>query len=250
MRVFVINLDRRPDRLASVTRQLKAAGIWFERMAAIDGAAFPESPAGISGGMVACHLSHRLCWQALLASGERHALVLEDDVVLSQKLPAFLASPPLPGDADILRLETMPRLVQFSRSFVPGPAGCNLHRLRTPHYGSAAYIVSARAATALLKQDLSGTVAIDHLLNLPERGATAPVPLVIYQVIPALAIQGASYYAENDMPPEMVSDLHEPLEPPWMLGRDGTVFGRVKHWLSPIYDRLRNIRTAIIPFDA
>lgn len=250
MRVLVINLDRRQDRLASVSRQLDAAGISFERIAAIDGTAFPRSSVGISGGMVACHLSHRLAWRALLSSGAPHALVLEDDVVLSKKFAAFLAAPPLTDDADLVRLETMPRLVQFSRKFVRGPAGCNLHRLRTPHYGSAAYILSARAAAALLRDDLSDTVAIDHLLNLPERGKTAAVPLVIYQVVPALAIQGWSYYPAGNMPPEMISDLHGPLGPPWMLGRDQTIAGRLKHLLDPVSDRLRNIRTEIIPFAA
>ena len=37
MKVFLVNLDKRPDRLAFVSKQLDELGIPFERFAAIDG---------------------------------------------------------------------------------------------------------------------------------------------------------------------------------------------------------------------
>lgn len=40
--VYVLNLDRRPDRLAAITRQMKALGIRFERFRAVDGKSKPH----------------------------------------------------------------------------------------------------------------------------------------------------------------------------------------------------------------
>lgn len=37
MKVFLINLDKRPDRLAFVKKQLDEQSISFERFAAVDG---------------------------------------------------------------------------------------------------------------------------------------------------------------------------------------------------------------------
>lgn len=35
--IYVINLDRRPDRLAGISEQLATLGLEFERIAALDG---------------------------------------------------------------------------------------------------------------------------------------------------------------------------------------------------------------------
>ena len=58
MKVYVINLDRHPDRLAHMREQL--AEITFERVGAVDGTKYPETTKGLtrfeSGGS-ASHLS-------------------------------------------------------------------------------------------------------------------------------------------------------------------------------------------------
>jgi len=250
MRVMVINLDRRPDRLAFMRANLGAAGIPFERIAAIDGATLPpvtSSPVPI--GEIACHKSHRLCWESLVASGDKLGLILEDDLLLSRDFAKFVADPPMPPDGDMLRLETFPSLVHVSRTSFPGPTGHQIHRLKSRLFGTAAYILTSRVARLLLEQDRSFELPVDHLLNLPERGTRPAIKLRIYQVVPAIAVQGMYHYEDESMPEEMKSDLRGSLRPFWLPPPDTSLIGRMKETLRPLYDRVRNVRTEVIRFD-
>lgn len=249
MRTMVINLDRRPDRLAVTKANLDAAGISFERVAAVDGALLPPVSSPVPAGEIGCHKSHRICWGKLVDSGEEHALILEDDLVLARDFATFVADPPIPRDADILRLETFPRLVHVSRTNLPGPTGHNVHRLKMPLYGTGAYILTSGAARRLLERDRSYELPVDHLLNVPEPGRQAPIKLRIYQVIPALAIQGMYHFEDERMPAEMKSDLRGSLRPFWIPSPARGLVGRVKETLRPLYDRVRNVRSEVIRFD-
>ena len=81
MRIYLINLERRPDRLAAMTARAEGLGLALDRVEALDAAtAEPRAldrwfeaggPLGeIPRGDKACLLSHRLAWEAFLASGE------------------------------------------------------------------------------------------------------------------------------------------------------------------------------------
>nr|WP_221385009.1 glycosyltransferase family 25 protein [Sulfitobacter undariae] len=96
----MINLDRRPDRLAYVSKQLDSIGLPFERFSAIDGqkedADLPDiqhelfiinqkkSPVR---GEIACAASHIAVWKRFLATDEEYALILEDDIDIRHDLP-------------------------------------------------------------------------------------------------------------------------------------------------------------------
>jgi glycosyl transferase family 25 len=188
---LLINLDRRPDRLADMTDQLHRQGIAFERVAARDGAAYPEQFATerMSNAERACHVSHRACWQRLIESGEPRALVLEDDLVLSPRFGEFLARPEyFPADADIIKLETALHEVRLSRKAFRTPCGLTVRRLRTLHLGAAAYMISREAAAALLAVDRSTDLPVDIFLQ--EYRSASSEGLGVYQVVPALAVQG------------------------------------------------------------
>jgi glycosyl transferase, family 25 len=43
MQVYVINLDRRPDRLAEISQRLDALGLTFTRVPAVDGLTLPDN---------------------------------------------------------------------------------------------------------------------------------------------------------------------------------------------------------------
>ena len=96
-RIFVINLDRSPQRLADMTQQLGAFDLPFMRIAAFDGnslsdeeiaqAAPPDLVAKtyhrqLGRGEVGCGLSHRAAWQEIIAQDLDFAIVLEDDIEL------------------------------------------------------------------------------------------------------------------------------------------------------------------------
>jgi GR25 family glycosyltransferase involved in LPS biosynthesis len=75
LHVYVINLDRRADRLKRITKQLNDLGISFERFKAIDQIDINSS------GIVACAMSHKAVLQDAILNGYDKILVLEDDAL-------------------------------------------------------------------------------------------------------------------------------------------------------------------------
>lgn len=83
-RVFIINLDRRPDRMDEFQRHMAAAGWPFKnpiRFRAVDGAAVKPPTWWHAGrGAWGCHQSHVRLIEQALQDGIQSMLVLEDDV--------------------------------------------------------------------------------------------------------------------------------------------------------------------------
>ena len=93
---YVINLDGSDRRMGEICAELDREGLAFTRVAAVDGrnreaSSFPQYQAQravsflgreLLSGEVACSLSHLACVTRFIASGERYALVLEDDSVM------------------------------------------------------------------------------------------------------------------------------------------------------------------------
>lgn len=82
---FVINLDRRRDRLETISAHLDSMGVDFVRWPAVDGAD-GRNPAVaddlIAPGHAAAVVSHRQVWAAIADGPDEVALILEDDAVL------------------------------------------------------------------------------------------------------------------------------------------------------------------------
>lgn len=98
---YLINLDRSPERLAAMSTQLVAAGIPYERVAAVDGMVLTEAQfqqqtqenryyKPLRRGEVGCHLSHLEVMRRFVASGQAYALILEDDAILPADFSALL----------------------------------------------------------------------------------------------------------------------------------------------------------------
>lgn len=97
MRIFVINLAKRKDRLEHMARQLSD----FERVEAVDGAAVRNPPMnrflfwcskgyGVKPGEIGCALSHQNVYRMIIEQGIDVACVLEDDVSLSEGFEAHI----------------------------------------------------------------------------------------------------------------------------------------------------------------
>lgn len=200
MKAYCVNLDRRPDRLEHMERQFARLGMAFDRIAAVDGQA-PEVAAaaalcgvGFTGrtmgaGAYACFQSHREFWRRLISSGDDHAMVLEDDLVMTDGLAAYLEDGWVPRDADLVKLETYESRIHLDAG--PGlPAGPRqLFRLRSRHPGTGCYVISARAAQTLLDQ--TGGVLDDPIDEYMFSDASPAFSrLVTYQMVPAPVIQG------------------------------------------------------------
>ena len=215
-KVFVINLDRRPDRWAAMSAQLDRLGISAERIPAVDarllaaqegrGQGTNDDPPGynLSLGEVACAWSHRKALRAFLDTGEHAALILEDDVELAPDTPSLLESAEWwPPDAHAVRLEDgclQPRnLLLLWPASAETPSGRSVHRLERFATGTAAYLINREAAVLVLPHLEKPTIPLDHLFFDKRHSLLACNQLQSFQIVPAAATQ---------IEGEVLSDIH------------------------------------------
>lgn len=209
---FVINLVRRPDRLARISDHLALRGVAFTVQPACDARAVPEveigrsvkaaGPLGALGlGDRACTLSHIWAWRRFLETDASHALFLEDDVYLAEDTLQLLADAGwiAPG-SNAVKLEKYgdgaSRLL-LGKAIGATPSARAIHPMLSRHVGGAAYILSRRGAEIALAAEGRIRVPIDHLLFNGNVSAVARRlrPAII---VPAMATQRAYPY-ESDI---------------------------------------------------
>jgi glycosyl transferase family 25 len=161
--VYLINLDRSPDRLAFMQAQFVRLGMAFERIPAVDGRGVAADRhnwrhhAPLRDGEVGCYLSHIKALEAFLASGAACGVILEDDAVLSDALPGILAGLQNGSDWDLVKLYATHVSGVWPRR--------GLVRVAFRHGASAAYVVNRHAAARLLSGLLPITVPYDHAFD-------------------------------------------------------------------------------------
>jgi glycosyl transferase, family 25 len=198
MKAYVINVEHSRERMAHMTSVLSILDIAFERFDAIYGARIDEHPlariVGQNGyrplglGEVGCLLSHIEVWRLVAAGSDEFAAIFEDDVFLDSRLPLLLQGPQLfPPGADVVKLDTHSRPTYLAHREYPGPESLRFRRLRSRHYGSAAYILSRSAARRLLERPALFNTPVDAALFEPQH--TIGRSLKVFQVFPAVAIQ-------------------------------------------------------------
>jgi glycosyl transferase family 25 len=206
MHIYLINLGRRPDRLAAMTAQAQGIGLRLDRVEAVDaqiadlvamdrwfapkelkgGGPLGEIPRGDK----ACLLSHRAAWQMFLGTGDAHAVFLEDDVRLSASAGALLVSDNwIPAGVDVVKLEHYGppgQRVLLSDLRAVGE-DFQLGRMLSRHTGAAAYILSRKAADMLLAEACFD-LPVDHLIFNPNNSRLF-ARLAPWQLMPAIARQ-------------------------------------------------------------
>lgn len=175
---WVINLDRSPERLASISAQLDRLGLAWTRQRAVDARAFtPEQQALLDvpayqrkhgkepvAGELGCYLSHVEVMHAFLASAKDFALILEDDVQLGAELPAVIEA--LEHQAarwDMVKLSavhsgTPQRYLQLT-------ARTQLAVMLSRCTGSSAYLLNRRGAERFLAGLLPMQLPYDHVFD-------------------------------------------------------------------------------------
>lgn len=181
--IFVINLDRRPDRLAFMAAQLDAMDVPWERIPAHDKESVADdllaSEVALSGhriamgrGSQACALTNFDIYRRIVAEGLPAALILQDDVDLHRDLTPYLSALDwLPDGIGLVQFEKYGR--RASRRLV-GPAlgrmpvaGHGLHRLHSRTAGAACYLITQAAARRILAEKPILDTPIDHFLFSP-----------------------------------------------------------------------------------
>lgn len=113
-KVFVINLERSPERLKKVTENLTREGLSFERIPAVDGGNVTKRVRRenatflcanfCTNGQFGCGVSHMNVWRRMVRDGIGSALILEDDARIVDgfraKMDALWAE--IPNDFDIV----------------------------------------------------------------------------------------------------------------------------------------------------
>jgi GR25 family glycosyltransferase involved in LPS biosynthesis len=80
MKIYVINLDRQPERLKSVDSELIKSGLTYQKISAVDMHDLTsESSDLVTLGVKACWQSHVKAFQLISQGDEPYALILEDD---------------------------------------------------------------------------------------------------------------------------------------------------------------------------
>lgn len=186
--IFYINLASRPDRREHVERQLRALGLDGTRIEAVTAAECGEVPGSpLSPGELGCSRSHQKLWRLLNEQNIPAALILEDDVLLSEHLPGVLADPHLLDGIDAIQLETRQTSAMVGR-LIPSPVqGVGRGRLMSSSLGSAAYIMTKQLGARLLARRDVDTLPLDTLLF--GRPGSLFYEARVFQSVPALAIQ-------------------------------------------------------------
>lgn len=165
--IQVINLARRPDRLARIRSELEAAGLAFDIQVAVDGQRDAADTTVLSKGEIATWKSHINAMLTLEKSKLGFSLVLEDDATLLSSLSSDsldqLIEVMLRHQLDILQIGFIEHiyLIYRLRGFVDFLSSIKQRRRKKDSLtgvkfiagefraGAHAYIVSSRAAQML-----------------------------------------------------------------------------------------------------
>ncbi len=165
MKIFVINLTRRRDRLNQISQDLQNHGLSFERVDAIDAKSDPLikkfrrpflklllGKRSHGDGPLANYLSFRKIWQKMVHENIHQALILEDDTKIVNWDDRFLDLDITQHGLDILRLGAVNNSSTPEKLVSTQPAKTILGReLFTGQvWGNCATIVTLTAAKKFL----------------------------------------------------------------------------------------------------
>lgn len=183
---LVINLKRSSDRWRVVSQELEKFHLPFERIEAVDGQALEKSmlnslvpplddiskiccPRALSSSEIACFLSHKKCWQKLVDSNENWALIMEDDIKVSDRALKFIENPDwIPDGVHILQLHIWrtPWKAKVSKKYFPLDEDGDLYiPLHPAALGAQAYLISKKAAQEAIKMSPKISAPVDEFLS-------------------------------------------------------------------------------------
>lgn len=244
MKIYVINLDRSPDRLAHIQKEMAACGLDFTRVEAIDGkhldyatvasfhadkSAYSDAVSCRSLNEAACNLSHAKALELIAHGKDEYGVVLEDDAVLSPHAADFLKhSDWIPKGENFIKIDTgsKKKLLEHEYNLGSGP---KLYRLRSSDFMAAGYIVSREAAMSLYLLLKTTPLMVDNLYYSFEFGIAKQLqPLQLYPAIVSWELA-------------LPTQIEHPQRAPLRLGRLKLYYminrerskGWLKRWLAP-----------------
>ena len=202
IKCFIINLDRRKDRLKKISSHLRKNQFKFERFSAIDAEIESISalnnnisqygPMGkISNGDLACFQSHYALWKHVAKNEKKPVLILEDDTYVSKTGFKILNDISwIPPHSKIIKCERFgnskhkvllsPIIKSFGRF--------KLHFLMSKHSGTGGYIITPQGAKFLVERSENVNIPVDHFLFNPNNSKIFS-DLSPMQIFPAICEQ-------------------------------------------------------------
>ncbi len=197
--IYVINLDRDVERMASMSGSLRSLNLPFERVSAVLGKDVPDwqklVDADLYGarnrlpmprpGEVGCYLSHLKAMEEFLRAGAPWGVILEDDVEILPGCVEVLAALGKQDDWDLVKLFCFHSGLPIRKRALTPNHHLVVHLTRTT--SSAAYVLNRRAAETLLKSMRPISEQVDHALERPwETGlrvrGVRPLPVILAPV--------------------------------------------------------------------
>jgi len=197
--IYVINLDRDTERMASIHANLARLGLGYERLPAVMGKDVPDWEKLVDlpsyawrnrldmprAGEVGCTLSHLKAMETFLKTDAPWCVILEDDVEVLPACAEVLSSLAEKDDWDLVKLFNFHSGMPVKKRALGSAHHLVAHLTRTT--SSAAYVVNRRAAETLLKSMRPITEQVDHALDRPwETGLRTrgirPMPVVLAPV--------------------------------------------------------------------
>jgi GR25 family glycosyltransferase involved in LPS biosynthesis len=193
---------------------------------------------------MACLASHRAAMRAVIDSGARAGVILEDDVRISRYFARQVRNLADRADFDIARLETFQPQYRMAGPAQPLTDGFAVYGMAEFDGGAGGYMVTREGAERYLAQAIDPTVpADDWLFNMQ---CAKPRRLRALQLVPAVVIQ--FWHRSPDGPMTMDTDLQAARNRRY--DRQGTSFAK-KASIRPIREVRRvsiRLRKAIERF--
>ena len=197
--IYVINLDRDTERMASIRANLDGLGLPFERLAAVMGKDVTEWEKLVDlpayawrnrldiprAGEVGCYLSHLKAMETFLRTDAPWCVILEDDVEVLPACADVLRSLAEKDDWDLVKLFNFHSGLPVKKRALAGGHHLVVHLTRTT--SAAAYVVNRRAAETLLRSMRPISEQVDHAHDQPwETGLRVrgirPMPVILAPV--------------------------------------------------------------------
>lgn len=234
MRIFLINLDKNTDRLASTDAQLRHLNLPYERLQAVVGKDLTRAEKRrcwakfhswcvmgrvIQDGELGCALSHQAVYHRMVEESIPMALVLEDDCRLAESLPQALRE----AEAFLKPERSQVLLLTHHLSTTPPPG---ISQSDGAEMYAEGYVLTQEAARQLLRANTPIVSVADRWQRWVTRGFIS-----LYKYTPAPISQAWDTFKSSDACPIPVPGL-----------QDYTPFQRLLHPFKRLfgvaYDRL------------
>ena len=185
--VFVINLDRRPDRWAAISSNLSALGIVSERIRATDAdQVMGAIPDDLSLSQAACRESHFAALDAFLQTDAPAALILEDDAELAPRVCDLpISADWWPGASRVVKLGGCDKPALLGRPVGRTPCGSEIRHIAWASAVACAYMIDCEGAEIAIDEAPRVGMTVDSFL-FDVIGSPAARRLKPAHVVPAM----------------------------------------------------------------